>query len=289
MKKNELKNHKEMDRMDFGYCILMGSIILVILICILCVKKTIGCSTWSFALLILSPFAGIITMIYTFRLIIGILKKHKVKIKIIALTLSLIAAYPLLILFGISNITYPNSGKEKPAISIQVPLKNKSNVVLLGGKEYKIHAIWGSECYAYDIMKKPYDIKSNNLYNFGIYGEEVISPIEGEVIAAYDDERDIPANQDEYLSLAGNYVYIRIEEIGTYLMFMHLKQSSVTVKAGDYVNVGDTIGNVGNSGTTSEPHLHLQHQRQNPLKVLHPTCAEGLPIIFVDNTVKTVN
>lgn len=87
-------------------------------------------------------------------------------------------------------------------------------------------------------------------------------------------------NQDEFESLEGNYVYIRIEESGTYLLLNHLKQGSVVVSVGDKLEPGDLLGRVGNSGTSSEPHLHIHHQRQDPTKVLHPLFAEGLPLFF---------
>ena len=59
-----------------------------------------------------------------------------------------------------------------------------------------------------------------------------------------------------------------------------MKQGSIKVKAGDRVEVGDFLGQVGNSGTSSEPHLHIHHQRQNPMETL--TFAEGLPLYFKD-------
>ncbi|MGG3801652.1 M23 family metallopeptidase [Metabacillus fastidiosus] len=51
---------------------------------------------------------------------------------------------------------------------------------------------------------------------------------------------------------------------------------------GDHVNQGDVIGRVGNRGSTSEPHLHIHHQRQDPTKVIYPILAEGLPLFFED-------
>lgn len=39
-------------------------------------------------------------------------------------------------------------------------------------------------------------------------------------------------------------------------------------------------GDTRNSGSTSEPHLHIHHQRQNPTATLHPILAEGLPLYF---------
>jgi len=82
--------------------------------------------------------------------------------------------------------------------------------------------------------------------------------------------------------MEGNHVYIKIDEMGTFLLLNHLKKGSVLVKVGDHVNEGDIIGKVGNSGSTSEPHLHIQHQRQNPTKTIYPIFAEGLPLYFKD-------
>lgn len=66
------------------------------------------------------------------------------------------------------------------------------------------------------------------------------------------------------------------------MLLNHLKKSSVLVKAGDHLKPGDTIGRVGNSGSTSEPHLHIHHQKQDPTKVIYPILAEGLPLFFED-------
>jgi len=73
---------------------------------------------------------------------------------------------------------------------------------------------------------------------------------------------------------------MRIEKTGTYLIFAHLKINSIRVKTGDIIEVGTTIAQVGNSGTTSEPHLHIQHQKNNPIDSVIVIADEGLPIIF---------
>ena len=41
----------------------------------------------------------------------------------------------------------------------------------------------------------------------------------------------------------------------------HMKQFSVLVSAGDTVTAGEPLGRVGNSGNTSEPHLHIHAER----------------------------
>jgi len=83
-------------------------------------------------------------------------------------------------------------------------------------------------------------------------------------------------------------VYIKIDETGTYLLLNHLKKDSIIVKPGDRVKTGDLIGRVGNSGSTSEPHLHIHHQRQDPTQTLMPIFAEGLPLYFKDMAGKSM-
>ena len=156
-----------------------------------------------------------------------------------------------------------------------------NNSVLLGGREYRTHAVWPSECYAYDIVKEPYDCGTEELSDYGIYLADVYAPVSGTIIGMEDSEEDIPPNTEEFLSSLGNYVFIEIESTGTYLILAHLEKNSIEVRVGDCVSQGDFIGKVGNSGTTSEPHLHMQHQKDNPLEVAIPICTEGLPMKFV--------
>jgi murein DD-endopeptidase MepM/ murein hydrolase activator NlpD len=72
----------------------------------------------------------------------------------------------------------------------------------------------------------------------------------------------------------GNHVVIEIDD-GVYAVLAHLRKSSLTVEAGDLVGAGTRIGACGNSGNSTEPHLHFQlmdHRR-----VLF---AAGLPARF---------
>ena len=71
-------------------------------------------------------------------------------------------------------------------------------------------------------------------------------------------------------------------ETGTYLVIAHLKSGSVRVATGDDVAEGDPLGACGNSGNTSEPHIHIHHQRQDP-RIFPLNFAEGLPLYFRDH------
>ena len=80
----------------------------------------------------------------------------------------------------------------------------------------------------------------------------------------------------------GNYVLIDHGH-SEYLLYVHLKCDSVSVKKGDSVHTGDLIGKCGNSGCGSlTPHLHLQLM-DNPVRDM----ARGMPITFhnMDNTI----
>lgn len=180
---------------------------------------------------------------------------------------------------------YPNTIKRaQPSITVSWPLTEKT-VVGWGGNSVKDnlpHATWASERWAYDLVMEPYNINSDSNEDYGIWNKEIHSPVSGIVIAVSDDEADIKPGSENFISMEGNHVYIKIKETGTYLLLNHLKKDSISVEVGDHVKPGDVIGRVGNSGSSSEPHLHIHHQRQDPTKVIHPVLAEGLPLFFKD-------
>lgn len=242
-----------------------------------------GAGAWALAKLFFAPIGVILVLINLILLIIFLAKNKKVIQKLISLLLSIFLAFPILMLFNVMEIEYPaNIDKVSPSITVRWPLNEKATVAWGGDtvESNAPHAIWASERWAYDLFIKPADMGSKNLEDYGIYNKEVVAPISGTVVAAYDEENDILPNTEEFLSMEGNHVYIQIDETGTFLLLNHLKKGSVLVKVGEYVKEGDIIGKVGNSGTTSEPHLHIHHQRQNPTKTIHPLFAEGLPLYF---------
>jgi hypothetical protein len=60
----------------------------------------------------------------------------------------------------------------------------------------------------------------------------------------------------DFNNAAGNHV---VEEIAPhrYVLYAHMRPGTVEVKTGDKVGVGQIIGHVGNTGSSSEPHLHM--------------------------------
>ena len=74
--------------------------------------------------------------------------------------------------------------------------------------------------------------------------------------------------------LAGNHVMIETRD-GPVVAVCHLQRGSVQVQLGQSVRVGETLGRCGNSGNSTEPHVHLQ--AIDRLDVLH---ASAVPITF---------
>ncbi|MEV8339512.1 M23 family metallopeptidase [Leucobacter sp. NPDC077196] len=74
--------------------------------------------------------------------------------------------------------------------------------------------------------------------------------------------------------IIGNHVTIRGAH-GTYALVAHLQRGSLMVSVGDTVQAGDVIARCGNSGNSSEPHVHAQlMDRASPLRAI------GVPMAF---------
>lgn len=258
---------------------LFGLVFAFLLGCIFGIGGKIGAICWCIAVFVVAPAALIAFLVQVIFLVLQIVKKKKIAWNMVFLAVTVLYALPVMVLLGVSPVTYPTHAKEADSLVLQQPVENG---IYLGGKEYRTHAYWPSECYAYDIVKEPYETDSDNLEEYGIFGEDVICPVNGTVIGMCDEEPDIAPNTDEFTSSLGNYIFIKVDDTDSYLILAHLQQGSVKITAGEHVNTGDIVGKVGNSGTTSEPHLHIQLQRENPVDMKFPVSAEGLPIMFVE-------
>jgi len=104
------------------------------------------------------------------------------------------------------------------------------------------------------------------------WSQPVFSPVDGVVVASHDVEEDRkkisfaydllslvmnkPKVSDGFGAFGGNH--IMIEAKGAFVLLCHLKQGSLRARSGDAVRVGQQVGEVGNSGSSIQPHLHVQ-------------------------------
>ena len=73
--------------------------------------------------------------------------------------------------------------------------------------------------------------------------------------------------------LAGNHVALALAPAGPFVLLAHLRQGSARVRIGQHVEVGTPLGECGNSGNSTEPHLHLQ-----AISTADPSNAVAVPI-----------
>lgn len=125
------------------------------------------------------------------------------------------------------------------------------------------------------------------------FGRELLSPAAGVVAVVHDGEEDHPAHRGlpsvgyaltqgrrvaaGWRSVAGNHVILRVPHRGTevHVALCHLRRGSVAVRPGQEVRVGDLLAGCGNSGNSTEPHLHLQ-----AMSAADPSAARAVPLTF---------
>ncbi|QRY41053.1 M23 family metallopeptidase [Microbacterium hominis] len=104
------------------------------------------------------------------------------------------------------------------------------------------------------------------------FGRPLLAPVDGVVVAAHDTaphhlaHRGLPSIayaltqrrrvRGGWVALAGNHVLI--DRDGVIVALCHLQRGSLVVRPGQRVRTGDVVGRCGNSGNSTEPHLHLQ-------------------------------
>ena len=174
-----------------------------------------------------------------------------------------------------------------PSTTVRLPA-NVALRVLWGGDTLTVnyHATVPGQRWAYDFAVEPYLTGSKNLEAYGCYGVPVVAPVAGRVVSAHDGEPDQPPGElsNNFKVPTGNHVVMELAT-GTYILIAHLKRGSVRAEAGQEMAEGQVIGQCGNSGNTTEPHIHIHHQRQNPapVSIISITLAEGLPLYFRDH------
>lgn len=105
---------------------------------------------------------------------------------------------------------------------------------------------------------------------YAIHGAQVVSPCAGNVTALRDDLPDLIPPSTDPANASGNHVVIACADLRVELA--HLLRGSIVVSVGDELEVSDPVGRVGNSGNTTEPHLHIHAS--------NPATGTAVPITF---------
>lgn len=178
----------------------------------------------------------------------------------------------------------PNTSNYKSEILYSLPF-NGCWIVANGGTTKETSHSWNiyNQRYAYDFY-----IRENNMTfcnngkdvtDYLCYGKSILAAADGVVIEIKNCFEDTPIpEKGEAICNApdvrGNYIVIQHSK-HEYSTIAHIKKNSFCVKVGQKVYRGQQIACCGNSGNTSEPHIHFQIQQGKSFLF-----SASLPILF---------
>ena len=114
---------------------------------------------------------------------------------------------------------------------------------------------------------------------YAIFGDPIYAPCDGVVVRVEDYLPDLRPPEVDRTHMAGNFVMLECGDAGEFhVLLAHMRSGSVRVHPGDYVTPDVKLGEVGNSGNSDEPHLHVHAQR--PGQIWDVFSGNPLPIRF---------
>jgi len=154
---------------------------------------------------------------------------------------------------------------ERNISKLILPFKGEWTVFWGGDtKELNYHVVDQAQKNAFDLLIT--DEKGNSYKTIGqtnddyyVFGKKIIAPAAGEVVLVVEGIKDNTPGEMNPIYVPGNTVIIKTAN-DEYLFFAHFKQHSIKVKQGQQVKQGELLGLCGNSGNSTEPHLHFQIQ-----------------------------
>jgi hypothetical protein len=114
------------------------------------------------------------------------------------------------------------------------------------------------------------------------YDQPIYSVAAGKVVEAADGLPENVPHSGKYAvtidfnNAAGNHVVVEIAP-HRYVLYAHMRPGTVQVKTGDHVRIGQVLGHVGNTGSSTEPHLHMHIDDQPSF-----LAGNGVPYVFTE-------
>ncbi len=161
-------------------------------------------------------------------------------------------------------------GADEPAgtpIALRFPLDDGRWYVAHGGAHEAVNAHHGvrAQRYAVDLTRldnfgfRAAGLLPADLQDYAIFGDAVSAPCDGRILSVENGLPDLVPPQMDPENPAGNHVLLRCGDV--IVLLAHLRFGSVVVDPGTHIQAGTALGTVGNSGQSSEPHLHIHAVR----------------------------
>jgi len=169
---------------------------------------------------------------------------------------------------------------ELPSRDVRPPVRGRWRTLNSPATKVPSHGTNGyGQTYAFDLIHDPMGVDAeprgfDRPEELPTFGQEILAVADGTVVSTGDRARDhrcratMPALAYVYVEgfvrelfgvrfMLGNRVVLDLGD-GVYCAYAHLQRGSVEVEPGQRVQAGDVIGRAGNSGNSTEPHLHFQ-------------------------------
>jgi murein DD-endopeptidase MepM/ murein hydrolase activator NlpD len=199
---------------------------------------------------------------------------------------------------GASQLLARPGGEPGPPVEVEPPVTGRWSALNSPADRVPSHGTHGyGQTYAIDVAAEPtegarpafgwWPVARRNR-DFPAFGAPLLAVADGTVVRASDWRRD-HLSRNSYPALAyllvegllrdiagatmviGNHVVLDLGD-GTYALYAHVRRGSLTVRPGDRVRAGQRLGDCGNSGNSSESHLHFQL-----MDTPDPVTARGVP------------
>jgi murein DD-endopeptidase MepM/ murein hydrolase activator NlpD len=125
-----------------------------------------------------------------------------------------------------------------------------------------------------DSLQKSYKRDSKTNEDYYAFGKNIIAPCDAFVVQVIDGIKDNEPGRVNPMFVTGNTVILKTDK-AEYLLFAHFKKHSIKVKEGQKLKQGELLGLCGNSGNSSEPHLHFHIQNVEDINT-----ADGVKCYF---------
>jgi murein DD-endopeptidase MepM/ murein hydrolase activator NlpD len=202
------------------------------------------------------------------------------------------AALAIAIALGMSRKARAEHAGRPPAVEVDAPVTGRWSALNSPADKVPSHGTHGyGQTYAIDIVAEPEGLAEakdgsrpafrwlwpvvRRSRDFPAFGAPLLAVADATVVRATDGRRDhlsrnsLPALV--YLMLieaavremagatrvTGNHIVLDLGD-GTYAMYAHLQRGSLAVREGDRVRAGQQLARCGNSGNSTEPHVHFQ-------------------------------
>ena len=172
-------------------------------------------------------------------------------------------------------------------VELRFPLRRGVFHIGHGGSNEAVnhHYPVSAQRYALDILElNRFGVRARGLWPrqlsaYAIYDADVLAPCDGEIVGARDGLPDMIPPEMDRENAAGNYIALHCNDVT--VLLGHLLSGSIRVDVNERMVAGQPLAKVGNSGNTSEPHLHVHAVRGRQTDHEQQGWAEvGVPMLF---------